>query len=282
MDDDQFRQLLNFFNMSWKGYRKVRKGVKKRVAGHMQDLACRNLQAYLERLRKEPAALRECERRMTVPISRFFRDRALWDHLESDALPRLVTAFPGRVRAWSAGCSGGEEAYSLKILWKRLQTSRRGWPPLSIVGSDLIPEHLGRARKARYPKSSLKRAAEHHLDLWPGKDQKESIRVPDTLRGGMDWIAHHLLSPPFRIRFHMILLRNSLLTYYEDPTRALGLTAVIDHLHPGGLLIIGARERIPAGLLPALRETDQPMVYIRTPSPRSGGAVGISTPEKDL
>ncbi len=90
MDDQQFRQLLNLFGFSWKGYRKVRKGVKKRINRHMKELGCRNMAAYLAELEKEDEARQHCELLLTVSISRFFRDREFWRTLEKKLLPELI------------------------------------------------------------------------------------------------------------------------------------------------------------------------------------------------
>jgi len=72
MDDGQFRILLEYLQYSWTGYRKVRKGVKKRMQRHMQQLGCRNVMDYLKILDLEPGTRHECELLMTVSISRFF------------------------------------------------------------------------------------------------------------------------------------------------------------------------------------------------------------------
>lgn len=95
MDHQRFRQLLLHSGLSLTDYRKVRKGVKKRIARHMQDLGCRNLSAYLIELDRRNDARLDCERLMTVSISRFFRDRKLWETLQRDILPLLVESTMG-------------------------------------------------------------------------------------------------------------------------------------------------------------------------------------------
>ena len=90
MDDHQFRRLLHHLGLSWTGYRKVRKGVKKRVSRHMLALNCSNMAGYLHEIDKSKEALDECERLMTVSISRFFRDKKLWDLLSDEMLPGLI------------------------------------------------------------------------------------------------------------------------------------------------------------------------------------------------
>ena len=81
MDDRQFRRLLHHLGLSWTGYRKVRKGVKRRISRQMQGLNCPDMAGYLHVPKRDTEAGDECRRLMTVSISRFFRDRRLWDLL---------------------------------------------------------------------------------------------------------------------------------------------------------------------------------------------------------
>ena len=90
MNDQQFHQLLDRFGLSQAGYKKVRKGVKKRISRHMQQLRCRNIIDYINTLDKDDEAKKECELLLTVSISRFFRDRQLWQVLEKDILSGLI------------------------------------------------------------------------------------------------------------------------------------------------------------------------------------------------
>ncbi|MFW6332707.1 MAG: hypothetical protein ACOC23_05345, partial [Thermodesulfobacteriota bacterium] len=102
MDDPQFRMLLDHFERPWKGYRKVRKGVKKRISRHMQEIGTRNMAAYLDRVEEDPSVRRECLRRMTVSISRFFREKQLWKVLRDRVLPELAGRGIETLRVWSA------------------------------------------------------------------------------------------------------------------------------------------------------------------------------------
>jgi chemotaxis protein methyltransferase CheR len=82
MDDASFHQILDHFNLSWKGYRKVRKGVKKRLSQHMQELGCVSVGEYMAAVSRAPEIENECRMHLTVSISRFFRDSRLWESLE--------------------------------------------------------------------------------------------------------------------------------------------------------------------------------------------------------
>jgi len=194
MDDHQFKQLLEFFNRSWKGYRKVRRGVKNRIGRHMQSVGCRQMDAYLHLLKTSAAARRTCERLLTVSISRFYRDRQVWQLLSTNILPDLAGQNSVPLRIWSAGCARGEEVYSLKIAWEEVK-SRGG--------------------------------------------RRWSIRP--ELKKGVKWICRDLLDdPPPANQYNLILLRNNLLTYYQDPEISAGLRSIMTALMPAGFLIIGA------------------------------------------
>jgi chemotaxis protein methyltransferase CheR len=166
MNDHQFRQLLNHFGLSWEGYRKVRKGVKKRLCRHMHELGCRNVEQYLLAVDQDKVARRVCERLMTVSVSRFFRDRQLWQCLEKDVLPLIIRRRWGSIRVWSAGCARGEEVYSFKILWHAVGEYVGPLPDLEMAASDINPDYLDKARTGLYPLSSLKEVPEQWRDLY--------------------------------------------------------------------------------------------------------------------
>ena len=156
MNDEQFRQVLDFFQYSWTGYRKVRKGVKKRISRHMRELKCANMETYLDLIQKNDQERQEFKRRMTVSISRFFRDRKLWLDLENEILPRLIETGKEKLKVWSAGCARGEEVYSFKIIWERLKTRFDILTGLELVATDMHPEYIQKAKAGIYPNSSLK------------------------------------------------------------------------------------------------------------------------------
>jgi chemotaxis protein methyltransferase CheR len=254
MDDQQFRQLLQYLGLSWKGYRKVRKGVIKRIHRHMHQLGCQSVGAYLHELEKSHQTRVECERFMTVSISRLFRDRKLWGILQKEILPCLVQKHRQKMSVWSAGCASGEEVYSLKILWDDLNASLPNLPDLEITATDLNPVYLERARTGIYPSSSLKEIPEQFRSAYfHRKKSMGCYEIKHSLKKGIVWQTQHLLSCPTGSQFHIIFLRNNLLTYYQDRLKISAFNKVINQLSVDGFLIIGSHERLPSekkGLLP--------------------------------
>jgi chemotaxis protein methyltransferase CheR len=247
ISDADFKRLLDFFDRPWQGYRKVRKGVKKRIGRHMQQIGCPQMDGYLAALDRQPDARQDCEQHLTVTISRFFRDRKLWDQLGDRVLPDLIHRCGRRIRAWSAGCANGEEAYSLFIVWDRMCAQKGIDAALHIVATDVRADCLQRARRGRYQAGSLKLVPADIRNAYftPVSKAKQYQLHPKVIQS-ICYRQHDLLSQQAPGRFHLILLRNNLLTYYRGQAQAGALQRALEALHPQGVLIVGAHEKPPA------------------------------------
>jgi chemotaxis protein methyltransferase CheR len=249
MRESEFTALLDRFALAPEGYRKVRKGVQKRIVRHMQELRCPSMKAYLERLDTDGAAEGQARRLMDVSISRFFRDGPLWRILEEEILPSLIADHSGGLRVWSAGCALGQEAYSFRILWAVLAEKTGAMPPLDLRATDVNPAYLERAIEGIYPAGALARVPAEARARFFRPAGRASFRVADELREGIRWQVHDLTvdAPPER-DFHILFLRNNLLTYYRDEIVKAALPAIADCLVPGGYLVIGRKEQLPDSL----------------------------------
>jgi chemotaxis protein methyltransferase CheR len=221
----------------------------------MQQLGCAHVHEYLAALSRDPGAEDACRMHLTVSISRFFRDRGLWDTLAEPIVPRMTAGFEGLFRVWSCGCARGEEAYSFKILWARLQGSIE-LPELALWATDMNPDYIEMAKQGIYTLSSLKEVPPDimvdYFDKVPGK---QLFAVKPALKNGIHFKRHDILKdPPPAPRFELIFVRNNLLTYYRHPEKDRALGEIAGSLSPGGVLITGSHEKLPdgfAGLRPA-------------------------------
>ena len=251
MDDQQFRRILDFLGLSWKGYRKVRKGVKRCISRHMLQIGFRRVDELLLAMETDGELRKQVENLMTVSISRFFRDWELWQILEKCILPEMIERKYGKVNVWSAGCACGEEVYSFRILWDTMQRHFEWMPELELWATDLNPLYLEKAREGIYPLSSLKELQPEYRVAYFTTRSEARFRVSDFLKEGVLWRVHNLLSDvPPRTGFQLIFLRNSLLTYYKDEIKEQALGRIVESLEPGGFLIIGSHEKMsPSGSL---------------------------------
>lgn len=261
LDDDGFRLLLDHLDRPWSGYRKVRKGVKKRLLGHMTGLGCTSMPDYLQQIDADPTTLEQCEQHLAITISRFFRDRRLWDHLQTQILPNLAKRFDGRLRAWSAGCANGEEPYSLSMVVLAASESMPGENKIRILATDADAACLNRARQGHYGESSLKEVPDKFRRRWFRPVGRRSWQINGRIGDCIHWRQHQLLAEPPSDRFHLIMLRNNLLTYYQGQRQQNAFNRILDHLVEGGILVVGSHEHPPSTSRPLERDPFCPWAY---------------------
>jgi chemotaxis protein methyltransferase CheR len=129
-------------NLRWAGFRKVRRQVCKRLKRRIGDLGFRGLAEYRSHLEQNPEEWRRLDEFCRITISRFYRDRGVFQTLEDRVLPELAeeakTARRSSIRVWSAGCASGEEVYTLKILWDLRMAARFSFCELSIFATPIF------------------------------------------------------------------------------------------------------------------------------------------------
>jgi chemotaxis protein methyltransferase CheR len=246
MDDEQFRQLLDHFGYSWNGYRRVRKGVKRRISRHIQRVGCSNAQQYLNRLDSDSGLRSQFDGVMSVPVSRFFRDRVLWKMMEDHILPEIIRENREKIRFLSAGCACGEEVYSLKIVWEIEHSRLECMPELEIVAMDSNPDYISRAQEGKYSESSLKEVPPELRDVYFLYSRTDGLyRIAPSMKAGISWKVQNAVKEPLQGNFQVIFLRNGILTYYNDELRRAAFRKIMGSLSKGGFLVIGSHERLP-------------------------------------
>jgi chemotaxis protein methyltransferase CheR len=225
--------------LRWAGYRKVRRQVCRRLRARVAELGLADLDAYRAHLDADPAEWEVLRALTPVTISRFARDRAVFDALEREVVPGLERAAraEGRegLRAWSAGCASGEEAYTLALLW----------PAMDVLATDVHAPVLERARRARYPTSSLRELTAAERDRGFVADGAEHAVRPEVA-ARVTVVRHDLREPPpAAAPFDLVLCRNAAFTYLDADARRAVLDRLADALVPRGALVVGRHETLP-------------------------------------
>jgi len=265
MRDEDFKAVLDFFHLSWRGYRRVRKGVKRRIARHMSDLACSSVGGYLDLLAGDPCRAREAERLLSVSVSRFFRDRDLWETLEDEILPKFRGSGEP-LRVWSAGCAMGQEAYSIAVIGTILEKRFRAFPAVEILATDIDPSILEKAVDGRFPERVIRTIPERwRRSFFHLTEDGMTTTVDESLKEGITWRAHDLLrDPPPEDLQHLVFLRNSLLTYGRPEKIGAAVRTVLQAIRPGGYLVIGRKE-LPGPFLEGLEIHERiPFLFRKT------------------
>lgn len=204
---------------------------------------------YRDRLESDPAEWSKLDGYCHITISRFYRDRRVFEVLGQQVLPELArsAAANGRnLECWCAGCASGEEVYTLKLLWESEIGPRFPRTRLEIIGTDLEPTMIERARRGRFSAGSFKDMPISWRE-WAFERTNRHYRVKDRYREGAHFALQDMRERAPAGRFDLILCRNLAFTYFAEPLQRAALQRIKSRLRPGGYLVLGAHEELPSG-----------------------------------
>jgi chemotaxis protein methyltransferase CheR len=235
-------------DLRWPGFRKVRRQVIKRIARRIEELQLSDLDGYRRYLETHEQEWLRLDGFCRITISRFYRDRWVFDALAQEGLPELIRLYQNRNKRrldiWSAGCGAGEEAYTLTLIWT-LQIAP--WAPdisFALAATDADLAQIARAQRGCYPSSSLRELPSLWLELAFIEDQGLYCIKPEYRRL-VSWAMQDLRKALPDGFFDLILCRNLAFTYFSTDLQREILRCLDTRLSPGGLLVIGVHESLP-------------------------------------
>lgn len=265
------QSCLPRLRLRWPGFRRVRKQVCKRLGRRIDELGLSGLPAYRDYLDTRPEEWKILDGLCRITITRFYRDRGVFDALRFKILPALgekaCESGTDAIRCWCAGCCSGEEAYTLQILWKIDVLPRLAKRlPLRIVATDMDSGVLERARKGIYPESSL---ADLPKEWIPAAfSQSGATRViREPFREDITFVRQDVRRQLPEGTFSLILCRNLVLTYFEESLQREILEKLFERLEPGGIFVVGIHESIPEGVPGVVPYDHQRGIYQKKESP---------------
>jgi chemotaxis protein methyltransferase CheR len=178
----------------------------------------------------------------------FFREGNHFTALSATILPELFRAH-GRVRIWSAGCSTGEEVYTLRIVADQAARAAGAREP-EIIGTDISTTVIGRARDGIYKDRALRLVPPELLKTYFVPLDNGAFQVTDAARARVEFRVHNLFTdPPPWEGVNVIFCRNVMI-YFDEQTQNEAWQRFADQLRPAGILCIGHSERIATAHMP--------------------------------
>ncbi len=235
----------------WPGFRKVRRQVCRRITQRLRELDLADLAAYRRHLASHPVEWSRLDQLCRITISRFCRDREVFEALGRMVLPALAERAQSRgevcVRVWSAGCGAGEELYSVSLVWSQSTADVDSTLELELVGTDTDEHQLERARQAVYPESCLRDLPEGWVGESFTREPSGELRLSSDYRRRVSLARQDIRHEAPPGLFHLILCRNLAFTYFDDQSQSQVLTRLSSKLVPGGALVLGSHETLPPG-----------------------------------
>lgn len=231
--------------------------MERRIKTFAERRGTPDLLAYLAELKGSPEEREAFLDRVTINVSQLWRNPEQWAVIADKILPEL--AENGRIRAWSAGCSYGAEAYTLAALCAR-QAEKTPRLRAEIAGTDIDPRMVEKAREGRFSAADARDAKRADLE-------KAFVREAD---GG--WLAKPELKKMTRFSagdllrmrtqkdaYDLVLCRNTVIYFNEEVRDALH-ARLVEAVRPGGYLVIGSTERVANAAALGLKST-HPFTY---------------------
>jgi two-component system CheB/CheR fusion protein len=181
---------------------------------------------------------------LLIGVTSFFRDSAMWEELKNEALPKILTAYPegGSLRAWSCGCSTGEEAYSLAMTFREAldQVKQPDNFSLQIFATDLDADAIEKARRGLYPATIEADVSPERLQRFFIKDDNK-YRICKEIREMVTFAQQNVIMDPPFTKLDILICRN-LLIYLSSELQKKLLPLFHYSLKQGGLLFLGSAE----------------------------------------
>jgi len=244
MDFEKFiKEASPLLGLQWRRFK--RGGIKRKVEHRIADLGLSTFEDYLLRIKTDPEERSCLSQILTVTITRFFRDRKVFDILENSILPSVAEhKGAGDLNLWSIGCANGEEPYSLFMLWK--ERFEGNFPPirLAILATDINENLLTRAREGRYKKSSLKEVPEEILQRF-FKIEDGLYILDKSVRESVELRKHDIIDEEPFPGMEIVFCRNLAFTYFSKECQMNVLKKMAASLKKDGYLVIGRDESLP-------------------------------------
>ncbi len=207
---------------------------------------------YIFQLKNKDAELSAMIDLVSTNKTEFFREKDHFDLIRERVLPELLDSekkVQDRfIRCWSAGCSNGQEAYSLAMVLEDYRQQCEAFVDFHILGTDVSSRVLKLAKEAIYPFEQSTDIPMDYLKRFvlKSKDQTNPrIKIMKSLHTKVDFKYSNLMDKDYKIKqqFHLIFIRNTLI-YFDQENQFQILKRIINHLLPGGYLFIGHSESL--------------------------------------
>ncbi|HXS98436.1 MAG TPA: chemotaxis protein CheB [Candidatus Limnocylindrales bacterium] len=215
--------------------------VRRRVQRRVAVLKQRGLRDYVEYVRENPEEAHALAQDILIRVTRFFRDSDTFDTLSRKVFPALIRKTPHdrAVRIWVAGCSTGEEAYSIGMCFAEVAEQMKSRVPIQVFATDINEAAIEKARRGTYLDNIVADLSQERLSRFFVREGR-GFQIGRRLRDMCIFSRHDLLSDPPFSRMGLVSCRNVLI--YLDHMQEQALSRFHFALDPGGFLLLGKSE----------------------------------------
>lgn len=218
--------------------------VQRRIERRMQIRHVHDLLNYLHLLESDRGEVLTLKRDTLIPVTSFFRDVETFEVMEKSVIPTIIEEHQEHqpIRIWVAGCSTGEEAYTLSILFVEAFDRMKRWPPLKIFATDVEQTHIDIASAGVYSEAIANELSPERLERF-FKHVGNQFVVKNEIRQNIVFARHNILEDPPFTRMNLVSCRNVLI-YFDNNAQEKALVRFQYSLIHNGFMLLGSSESI--------------------------------------
>ncbi len=220
--------------------------IYRRIERRMGIHEIEKISTYVHYLQENPQEIELLFKELLIGVTSFFRDPDAWEVLRKEGIPSILASRPSGsvIRAWVTGCSTGEEAYSLAIVFREVVKKMKpsGNFKLQIFATDIDKNSIEKARTGIYPHNITSDVSANRISQYFEKDDL-GYRITRAIREAIVFAPHNvIMDPPFS-KVDILVCRN-LLIYMEQELQKKLIPLFHYCLNPGGILFLGNAETV--------------------------------------
>ena len=219
--------------------------IERRMNVHQID----KIHNYVRFLQENPKETEILFKELLIGVTNFFRDAAVWDKLKTEIFPQLFAEFPNGYifRAWVTGCSTGEEAYTLAIVFKEAYEKIKHEKnfSLQIFATDLEVDAIELARKGEYPSNIVSDISPERISNFFTNTQI-GFKINSSIREMVVFAPQNVIKDPPFTKLDFLSCRNMLI-YMEAELQKRLMTLFHYSLNPRGIMLLGSAENESSG-----------------------------------
>lgn len=213
--------------------------MKRRIDTLIARNKFKDYDSYCNAIKVDKDLMEEFVNYITINVSEFYRNPALWKTLEDVILPDLINKFGSNLKIWSAACSTGDEPYSLAmVLAKKVPLSK-----VRIYATDIDEQVLAKAKDGVYGANSLKGLPDEYKNKYFEKMGDRFYKISDEIKRCVEFRKANLLRDAYPTGMHLIVCRNVMIYFTEEAKEDI-YKKFNNSLVKDGCLFVGNTEQI--------------------------------------
>lgn len=217
--------------------------IKRRISVRMRATNINNYNDYEEFFKDNKNEQEEMLKNLTIHVTEFFRDSSFWEECKNKFFKDIIKTFEKKqtINIWSAGCSSGQEAASILIIFLEINPNLKN--RINIICTDISEEILKKAEKFEYDKTFEIRGLTSEIMNKYFIDAGETLKLKNEYKTNFKFIKHDILKEKFIPEIDAIFLRNTVI-YFSKETKDSLYEKIYEHLSNNGFFILGKTETL--------------------------------------